>query len=69
MPSAAGYAAVIALGQSTMRSLVRVLYITNKIKHVLPLNVPLPLGLGALTGRFRWFRSATTGPWWSSSAV
>jgi hypothetical protein len=50
MPSAAGYAAVIALGQSTMRSLVRVLYITNKIKHVLPLNVPLPFGLGALTG-------------------
>ena len=44
MPSAAGYAAVIALGQSTMRSLVRVLYVTNKIKHVLPLNVPLPLG-------------------------
>src|SRR3954447_841224 len=50
MPSGAGYAAVIALGQSTMRSLVRVLYVTNKIKHVLPLSVPLPLGLGMLTG-------------------
>ena len=50
MPAAAGYAAVIALGQSTMRSLLRVLYITNKIKHVLPVDVSLPLGFGALTG-------------------
>lgn len=33
-----------------MRSLVRVLYITNKIKHVLPVNVALPAGFGALTG-------------------
>ena len=46
-----GFAAVIVVGQSTMRTMVRALYMTNKIKHVLAVSVPLPGGFGTLTGQ------------------
>ncbi len=46
----ADFAAVIAIGQSTMRTMVRALYITNKIKHVVPVSLTLPGGFGTLTG-------------------
>ncbi len=46
----ADFAAVIAIGQSTMRTMLRALYITNKIKHVVPVSFALPGGFGTLTG-------------------
>jgi hypothetical protein len=49
MTAAAGFAAVLAIGESTMRRMVRVLYITNKIKHAVGIDVPIP-GFGRLRG-------------------
>src|SRR5262245_441333 len=34
-----------------MRTMVRALYMTNRIKHVIAVSVPLPSGFGTLTGQ------------------
>lgn len=49
MTGGAGFAAVLAIGEATMRRMVRVLYVTNKIDHAVALSVPVP-GLGTLAG-------------------
>lgn len=45
----AGFGAVLAIGESTMRRMVQVLYISGKLRHAVALDVPVP-GQGRLSG-------------------